>query len=329
MKNITVFAVLVIILFCAQPALSQGWNDSFAFSVAPVFGFFYGQAEEIVYPPSGYIAPYLSQLLYNMKTVFYYGLLMDFSKIEAADKWNLFASLSLKLGIPGESGFHENFDWQSVQNDALTNYSWHYNTTKELFLLDFTAGVSFPLRYGLHISALAGVSYKRFSFYGMGGGTEYARELPPQGSGIYAPITDNPETSSIPPDKKVINYSQDWMVFSPGVLLKYYFLKAFSAEISFMISPFIICADLDEHLVRKIQFRDYTRGGLYLEPGARIAYAAGKWVELSLEYSWQYITGTRGGTYSKSYGRGYYLQGGEAGTGLWLMDTGLYVKIRL
>ena len=332
MRSITAFAVFVFI--CAGPVLSQE-GGSYAFSVSPNFGMLYGHAEEIVYPPKRHPAELLSQLIWNMNPVFYYGIKLDFSQTEPMQKLGFFAALSLKHGIPGISGIMEDFDWQSIENTKLTNYSKHNNTTKELFLLDFSAGMSFPLAHGLLLKALANVSYKRFGFYGTGGYLKYAKEV---GAGIFNPIDNDPDIISIPLKEKVINYTQEWLVVAPGVSLRYYFIKTLFAELSFQISPLIVCADLDEHLFfhddsgdllgRNEQFRDYTRGGLYLEPALRVSYFIGKWFEVSLEYSWQYITGSKGEAYNRLLGNGYYMPVGSAGTGLSLLDTGLFLKIR-
>jgi hypothetical protein len=54
MRNITVFAGLVIIVLGTQIGGSQKVfaqnKQTYAFSVSPQYGFIYGQAEEIVYP---------------------------------------------------------------------------------------------------------------------------------------------------------------------------------------------------------------------------------------------------------------------------------------
>jgi hypothetical protein len=86
---------------------------------------------------------------------------------------------------------------------------------------------------------------------------------------------------------------------------------------------------LDKHLTRNIQFNDYMRGGLLTEPGFRFSFFAGKRLELSLDFSWRHIGGTRGETWTGSIGTANMVQDGEAGAGLSLADTGLSLKIRL
>jgi len=330
MRNITVFAVLVIIKISIPAAgWAETWKNIPVFSVSPGFGMFYGKSDEIVYAPRGFVSPVHSLLVWDMKPVFYYGLQLDYVQLLNRFKFDFFSSLSLKFGIPGNSGYMEDFDWLSKQNDKLTNYSVHDNTTKELFLLNFSAGLSFPIVYGLHLRALFDFSYKRFCFFGQGGYIKYARVLDAV-NGIYAPINDNPRRESIPKDEIVINYTQEWLVVSPGISLRYYIIKNLFTELSFQISPLIMCSDLDEHLKLNDQYRDYTQWGIYLKPGFQFSYSVLNWLEFSLECSWQYISGSKGITYKRNpIGSGLYHLTGNAGTGLSLFDTGLFLKINL
>jgi len=330
MKNITAFAALVIIIFFPRPLSAQNiYNLPYAFSITPGFGFFCGQAEEIVYP-SNTKAKYLSQLLWDIKPVAYYSLALDFSRTEPLAGGGFFSGLSLKNGIPGYSGKMEDRDWQSVVNTALTNYSQHDNMTKELFMVDFSAGYSFPLTGFMLLQAYLNAAYKRFSFSGYGGFYQYADAIPKNSnSGIYAPIANAP-AMPIPTGERVINYTQDWMIFSPGVSCRLYVLRSFYANVSMQISPLIWCADLDEHLAMNDQYRDYTRGNLYIEPGLRVSYITGKWLEISLAGSWQKTFGAKGPAYKRSpIGQGYYSEVSEAGTGLSLWDVSLGARIRM
>jgi len=329
MKNITAFAVLVIMIVCVRPAFSQEEQAaSYAFSTWTRAGMLFGQTEELVYPSSAYKAEWLSQLLWDVKPVFYYGLTLDFARARPLTQWGFFANLSLKNGIPGNSGNMEDRDWASVENTALTHYSIHDNITNELFLFDFSAGVSFPLKHMLLMKAYLTMSYMRFNFTGQYGYAIYARETP-KGSGIYASINDAPHYYSFADWEKVINYTQKWLTIAPGVSLGYYFNDRWYAEVAFQISPLIFCDDLDEHLITGVQYRDYMRGGIFLEPGVHVSYSIGQRLELSLECSWRYISGTWGETYVSPLFMENYVQQGEAGAGLSMIDTGLCLKIRL
>jgi len=302
-------------IHCAQPAFTQEKQAGpYAISISPQFGFIYGQAEEIVYP-SDTKAELLSQLLWDIKPVFYYGLTLDFSRAQPMTQWGFCANFSLKNGIPGNSGSMEDRDWMSTENTDLTNYSISDNITNNLLFLDFSAGFSFPLIHILLMKTYLAASYMHFNFCGENGYYNYA---PPFGDGKKHPL-----------DGKVINYTQDWLIITPGVSLGYYFNTRFYAELVFHISPLIICNDFDEHLTTGFQFRDYMWGGIFLEPGFHFSWFAGKQLELSLELSWRYIGETRGETYIKHRSSTTYTQLGEAGAGLSVIDTGLLLKIHL
>jgi outer membrane protease len=327
MRNITVFAILVIILHCAPRAAAQEGTPgkSYALSSWTSFGTFLGRAEEIVYPSSEYKADMLSQLLWDIMPVFYYGLSLDFSRTQPWEKWGFFGTLSLKNGIPGKSGKHENRDWASIENDALTHYSIHDNLTNELFLFDASAGLSVPF-HQLLLKTYITMSYMRFSFTGQYGNGTYARET---GNSIYASIDDNPDHISYSDREKVINYTQNWITVAPGIALGYYFSR-FHAELFFNISPLISCRGVDEHLTNFHVFKDYMRGGLFLEPGFHFSFIAGRRLEFSQDFSWRHISRTRGETwYGRQIGTAVFVPEGEAGAGLSLFNIGLCMKIRL
>ena len=291
------------------------------------FGAFLGHAEEIVYPPSGYKAKMFSQLLWDIKPLFYYGLSLDFSRAQPMEKWGFFAALSLKNGIPGKSGEMEDRDWMSVENDSLTHYSVHNNYTNELFVFDASAGFSFPfIRDQFLLKTYVGMTYMHFSFTGQHGEGTYARSL---GDNKYAPIDEDPAHISFANWEKVINYTQTWLTVAPGIALASYFNR-FYFEFFFTISPLVFCRGVDEHLTNSQVFKDYMRGGVFIEPGFHFSFIASRQLEFSLDLSWRYIGGTRGQTwYGTQIGTATLVQEGEAGARLSLFNIGLCMKIRL
>jgi outer membrane protease len=330
MKNISVFALLVIIFVPCAPLFGQagsrkdGQGGEYAFSIAPQFGLLYGHAEEIVYPTDTK-GEYLSQLLWNMKPLFYYGLAADISRTDLMKKWGWFSDVSLKYGIPGKSGVLEDRDWMSAVNSDLTHFSSHDNYTRELLLIDFSLGLSFPVKKWFWVKAFGNVSYMLFRFSGEDGSGKYARWIQ---QGAYKPIDDSPQIYEF--SGKVINYTQEWLIISPGISAGTRFMRFFSFEFLFLISPLLFCTDLDEHLTSKVQYKDYMQWGIFLEPRGVFSFFPANWAELSLELGWRYITGTRGETYINSYGKDDYFPGtAEAGAGLSLFEAGLFFKFRL
>jgi len=334
MRNIAVFAVLVIMLNCAYIAAAQEEEDiqPYTFSSWTHFGVFLGRAEEIVYPSSKYKAEKLSQLLWDIKPVWYYGLSLDFSRTEPMDRWGFFATVSLRNGIPGKSGIMEDRDWASVENDALTHFSTHDNLTNTLFFCDVSAGLSLPVKQFL-LKTYVSMAYMHFSFTGQYGSGTYAKEIGGYGSDIYDSIDNNPDYKSFKDREKVINYTQNWLTVAPGIALGYY-LSRFYGEVFFNISPLISCAGVDEHLYpppyTPSVFKDYMHGGIFVEPGFHFTFFFNKRLDFTFDFSWRHMGNTRGKTWNgTSVGTATFIQQGEAGAGLSLFNLGLCAKIHL
>ena len=328
MRNIAVLLVLVSIVpvfgVSAQVPGYPGMSREFSFAIAPQTGLLFGQAEEIVYP-STTKAPYLSQLLWDLKPLFYYGALFNFSYKKASSPWGFFSDLSFKAGIPGITGKMEDRDWQSVENDELTNFSSHDNQTTEFFWIDASAGMFVPLRSWSQIRLSLAVSYMRFAFSGFDGYAIYAREKQ-NNSGQYYSINDSPYEYTF--NGGVIHYSQDWLIIAPAIAVNAHFLNYFSGGLSVQISPIIFCADEDEHVLTQTTFRDYTRWGLFLEPRGSLTFSPVPRFELSLDLAYRLITGSRGEAYQSPAGTDDFLASGEAGTGLSFMDSVFALKVR-
>jgi outer membrane protease len=329
MKLPAVFVFFVITLFCVFPLSAQD-NKDYSLSLCPQFGFLYGNVEEIVYPTNTK-APLLSQLLWDMKPVFYYGFVLDFSSVKPMEKWKFFSGLSMKFGIPGASGVMEDRDWGSKENTELTAYSSHDNITKEFFLLDFSTGLSFPLRNVLLIKAYINISYMLFGFYGENGSGLYARPL---GNGKYASINDNPQEKEF--SGTVISYRQEWFYAAPGVSLGFVLRRNYLFEISFMASPVVLCKSLDEHKSTSTQYRDNMKGGVMLEPGLKFSMSITKRIGLSYDVSWRHIKGTRGYSYLRKVNPSEpagtandVLLDEESGSGFSLLNMSLLLKVTL
>lgn len=296
-------------------------GSKYGFSLAPRFGIIYGQALELVYP-DGTKAEFLSELRYDIKPVYYFGLQLDLQRKDIMTKPGIFSSLSFKAGIPADSGIHENRDWESIENDALTKFSTHTNKTRQFFSVDLKFGALLSVNSFLYLGTFLRGNWTRFAFTGRDGIGTYARE---KNYSTYYPIDDNPII--IPFDGNVIHYRQDWFLFSPGILAGVKILN-FTFDLSFQISPLNYCIAKDEHIDRKIIFMDYSGFGLFFEPAVTVSYAMRR-IEFVLETSYRYNGQTKGNSYMNSNNTGNYLLGTSAGAGLSLLDASLLVKVRL
>jgi outer membrane protease len=320
MKNITVITVLVIILTGtslagASPAMAQEARK-FSFSVTPCFGMFHGQAEEIVYsaPGDSYYNNIVSQLLWDIQTIFYFGVALDFAPTDPLARNGFFSSLTLKYAIPAYSGSMEDRDWLSPLNNNLTHYTHHTNYLNEILFADIIGGYSFPFKSRFILKTQLVVSYMHFGFFGI------------DGYGVYP---------SGPVDLSgmgtVIAYSQDWLILSAGLSFGVQFSDYLYFEVGINISPLVMCVDLDSHLhpENNTQFTDYLFGGFFYEPHWTFRYTLNKWISMSLEMSYRNISGIKGAAYSRKINtNSYFVPAGEAGAGLSALDTRFIIAIR-
>jgi len=326
MRSITVLAALVIILSGISPVAAEEPEKSL-FSVTPRLGILLGQAEEIVYSNGTSYHDVLSELLWDVKTIFYYGLDIEFSPAQPLRRRGAFVTVSMKYAVPARSGVMEDRDWRSKVNNALTDYSRQDNYLDELFLLDACAGYSFPLGKIFTIKPQFLLSYMHFGFLGMNGYGIYTKPSYWDRPDFYYMMEGTYSVEEF--NGKVISYSQDWLILSTGVSFGVQFLKYFFFEIGFNISPLIVCVDLDLHIGQQHQFKDHVLGGLFVEPRAALTFAVNKWISISLNALYRNISGARGSAYDRYIqSQSVFSFSGESGTGLSLFDAGLTLNIR-
>ena len=314
MKNITALPFLVIIFFlniADNPAFCQEQESkkerNYGFSLGTQFGFVHGQTFEYVYPDGSTKGELYSELTWDTKPVFYYGLQFDFERIDLMSAPGFFASVSFKAGVPADSGFMEDRDWLSPENAALTHFSHSTNRTNEFYLLDAAAGASIPVKSYFYIKPFLNGAWMHFSFTARDGYYKY----PEKEDRLYG---------------EVIRYQQDWFLIAAGFYAGTKILSPFYFGVSFQISPFTYCAATDEHLdeSKKMTFHDYTAWGLFLEPAGRVSFSHGR-LEFSLETAWRYIGKTTGESYIDKNANP---DSHKAGAALSLLDTRFFVKVR-
>jgi outer membrane protease len=335
-KNIAGFAVLVIILYTfvsCPPIRGQGHilsttpidDDApfpYALSLVSSAGFLHGQGEEIVYKyPGGDIK--LSELLWDVKPLFYLGTALDFSRIQPLEKPGVFSSLSLKFGLPGKTGMMEDRDWMTP-NDELTHYSRSDNYASGVFLLDFSLGVSLPVKKFAILKFYGIFSLMSFQWISRDGYKRYS-------ANNNTPLDDS--VGEIPLHGISVLYRQNWLLGSPGVAAQIPLSRYFRADLSFQISPLIYCSARDDHPMPEREFMDYVFGGLYLEPGGSFVFSFRDRFELSLSVSYRWISGGHGEIYERDTNPGpggtWFKSSGESGASWRALDSGLTFKVRL
>jgi outer membrane protease len=308
----------------------------YAFSIGTGAGILAGNAEEIVYRNAGNDSM-LSQLLWNMEPLFYMSSSINFSPVQPLQAIGFFGDLSFKFGFSGRTGVMEDRDWQDTRYPGnLTNFSSHNNYTRDAMVLDLAAGLSVPLFSRILLKFYLGMSYMAFSWDARDGYTQYAKTV----GGVYDTIT-NPWDESLPKTNyygPAISYSQNWMIFSPGLSVSTTLFQYFSVELGCGIGTVIYCESLDDHYSRKLQFNDSMSGGLFLEPRLSVSFFSfplfpHSQITLSVYAAYRLMSGSRGTTYHRSTGSGVngqlYSAPDSGGAGFSAFDSGLLFSVRL
>jgi outer membrane protease len=339
MKNIAVFTALVIILWalpCPQargqghilstlPAAGAGFP--YGLSLSSSLGLLAGYGEEIVYKYPGR-ETHMSQLLWDIKPLVYYGAALDFSRKTPPERLAFFSGLSLKFGFPGKTGIMEDRDWLTA-DDQLSNYSQSDNYTNQALLLDFSLGLSFPLRSFGFLKAYWALSWMNFQWTGRDGYLQYPKG--PNGNYLYGEVPLDDSVEKDPQYGVSIMYSQNWLLVSPGLALSVPLLNWLALDVSFLISPLVFCVARDDHVLNKAEYEDRVTGGLYLEPRGDLMFFFRERCELSLYVSYRFIRGDRGESWGRTgTGDGQFYPIGKASGAAWYaVDSGLSFKVRL
>ncbi|MDR1149022.1 MAG: omptin family outer membrane protease [Spirochaetaceae bacterium] len=271
-------------------SVNTGAGSPYTFSISSFFGIKYGHAEEIVYKDSGTDAK-LSQLLWNIKPLFYWGAAFDFFQRNPMARWGFFANATLQAGLPARTGVMEDRDWMAA-GGGLSHFSSHDNYTEDALFLDISAGSSIPIGGIMRLKVFAGLSFMSLKWMARDGYFQYASKIGETG-------TYNDWDSSLP---KVpvygpgIHYQQDWLIFSPGIAAHIPLFERFDIGVYFKIGPVIFCYDLDDHLARNLQFSEFMYGGIMLEPKGVFAFSLNERVKFSLDISYRFMAGARGDT---------------------------------
>jgi outer membrane protease len=296
----------------------------FSFSLEAGLGFFYGWSEEIVYKDNS--TKYLSELLWDMKPLLYYGAALSFEARAPSWPAGLYTDLSVKLGSSGRSGIIEDRDWLHPEKDYLTNYSRHDSYIEDAWFFDGDIGAAFPLNPGgafnPAISFFWRFSYMKLRWLSRDGYIQYGPNsgpLEPIPWEDYFPKSETPGPG--------IQYTQLWIIFSPGVAASFPISRFFALDCSFTVSPFIQAAAEDLHLLKSTQFEDRLQGGLALEPEIRVFFFPNSRCSLSLRVSWRSISGAKGHSRFKTAGAETYSPGGTSGAGFHALDTGISFKV--
>ena len=305
MGNLKKFLFFVILfLLPIFSLIADETKANHIFSLSPLFGFQYGQADEIVYKyPTSDI--YYSELLWDLRPMFYAGFNIDFSPRNPFESNGLLLSSTLKFGLTFKTGIIENRDWLG-EDDELTHYSRHNLFLKRAILTDLTVGYSFRLTNIFALGAYLETSFMHYSWIAKDGFGQY-----PWGEHFF--------------QGQVINYMQNWIIISPGLSLKLRLSSLLSLEGVFSYSPVIFCFARDHHIGRDDVFLDYPRWCHYFKGGGKLIVSPPlPAVDFAISVSYIYINGSRGNTILNGV-----VYNNMSGTAYYALDMGLALRIKI
>jgi outer membrane protease len=296
MKSIVFFSVFVCLVF--HPPLRAEGSFPYTLSIAPQFGLLYGQGEEQVFrdEDSGEL---LSQLLWDLKPLYYGGVKLDFAQKNPLAGFGFFSSLSFKFGFPMDSGVMEDRDWQGPGWE-LSNYSRHKVFSDGALIFDLAAGPHIPVGSFLALRLSLGLSYTRFAWTARDGYLRYGNRL---SNNKYEALKDS--DPSRPVSGAVVSYTQSCLFMPLGLFLMILPDRLFSGALWFYGGPVLKFAGTDEHFFRNSstsygQFWDDMSGGYVLEPGGEFRFSPMERLSLRLYCSWRRVAAMPHG---KSLGR--------------------------
>jgi outer membrane protease len=261
-------------------------ETAYALSVAPVFGFLYGQSEELVYKQVEN-KTLLSQLIWEIKPVFLLGASLDLDRRYPMEKPGFFMNLTAQFSVPLKTGTMEDRDWLA-SGDRLSHFSLHDNYTYWAMFFDVSGGLSLPIKSQILFKFYAALNYMQFKWVARDGYHQYGSST----SSGYSPWTKDLE--KITDSGPVIFYTQNWFIITPGISLYIPLYRLFSVNIDFQISPLVFCLDQDNHIQRGLQFNDYMFGGISFEPRGAFVLSLHKKIALSVYVSYRVIKDLRG-----------------------------------
>ena len=301
---------ILVILACIFSFKTIGAQTNQGFSLFPITGFLYGQSEELVYK-SAATNQYRSELLWDLKPLFYFGLGAEFAPVNPFRHRGFSISAHLKFGLPHDTGIIENRDWNNNHNDDFTNYSRHYAFMLASYLADINAGYSWRLNNFMFLRLFGEFSFMYFSWAARDGYYQFP-----------------PGSSSVNVYGDVIRYLQTWFIISPGISLGLRISPALSLEGIFSYSPLIFSFNRDDHTLKNVTYWDNLSFGNYFNFGSRIVISPTERFDLILSAFYRRIRGTRGDTQIDN-GSFVTLHQNIGGAGYSALDISLALRIRL
>jgi outer membrane protease len=265
-------------------------------------GVLYGTARELVFATGAYTGAAYTQsaLDWALQPAWIAG-----AALEAKTTAGLTGSLSVAGAIPGKTGLISDSDWLDYNDYGytyVTNLTAHDCFTERAVFVDARVGWELRPFDWLALEPFGSVSLMSLKWTARDG---YLQFPPGYITGTatlpYPPASTDPV---VPLSGTIILYQQDWLIPGAGINVSFGPKDKLEARLTLLFSPYLFCADLDNHEFANnpskgyltTDFYDTLRGGLLLEPAASVRMKTGERTTLSLNASLRYVFGLVGDT---------------------------------
>jgi len=265
------------------------YNQEIGISLEPGFGYISGVIREIVYPDFESVNPYLSELVWECKNVFFSGGSASINFIN-----RLFLNGGIWFPINKGTGEMNDSDWLYTNLQDWTHWSNHNIFLDGSFLYDINASFAFLHINSFFFSAILGFAQNYY----------YWTDKP--NNYIYTSISEIGEyIKEVSPLKDIKgNFTED-----SGISYKaLYSVPYLGLGIKFVNSYFILNAlcnytfigwaeDHDHHIVRSLHFLDTFKNCSVITTGINLKTNFFKHYYFSLTAVYEYFFETKGDVY--------------------------------
>ena len=284
----TLFFVILTLFIILTPVYSlQSFNgslidhnDLIGFTVAPSFGYLYGESREIVYL-SSIDKTYLSELIWDLSDILYIG-----GSASLNFKNRLYLNTGFWTSINQGNGYMMDFDWISgyIQSDGYGRTDWtHWSLSSvdivESFLFDINLSFDFVESRELNLSVIGG--YKSIYW-------DWSDKVL---DSFYDGVPD-----VIPVGVDAIDYQLGLDIIYLGIGSGFY-THGFFIDGNFVYSPIVFGTDHDHHILTATHYYDKIILGQYIAFSIRSGYRFTNFFTLTGSFSVEYLFETRGTTY--------------------------------
>jgi outer membrane protease len=272
-----VIALPALLLSLASlPLNAQQVSLSFATST----GVMYGMAKEFALF-NGFA---ISELDWTIQPLYFVQNTLDLKALGG-----LHASVSLRTGLPMYSGQMTDSDWlnYSVNGDASkTNFSQSNCFTERAILVDAAVGWEFKVGSGFSVEPFLSFGYMSWEWTARDGYLQYPPGYPSTPPPYLPWSASQPKVSIFGTG---IVYSQIWLIPAAGVRVSYRLGEKWRLSFSVAGSPYLYCADQDDHIFTGAEYTDIMAGGWMIEPELSAELRLSPRVLVSAGASYRYI----------------------------------------